>query len=37
MQSIEEIYKPNSTFNNSKPQIVTALFKNDAGIIGATI
>jgi glucokinase len=34
---IEEINKPNSTFNNSKPQIVTAYFKNDAGIIGATV
>ncbi len=34
---IEQIYKPDSTFNHSTPKIVTALFKNDAGIIGATI
>lgn len=34
---IEEINKPNTTFNESKPQIVTAFFKNDAGIIGATV
>lgn len=34
---IEEINKPNTTFNNSKPKIVTAMFKNDAGIIGATV
>lgn len=35
---IEEINKPNMTFNNGeKPKIVTAFFKNDAGIIGATI
>jgi len=34
---IEEINKSNSTFNNDKPEIVTAFFKNDAGIIGAVI
>lgn len=34
---IEEINKQDSTFNNDKPEIVTALFKNDAGIIGAVI
>lgn len=34
---IEEINKPNTTFNDTKPKIVTAIFKNDAGIIGATI
>ena len=36
-QLIEEIYKPESTFNDSKPKIVTAEFKNNAGIIGATV
>lgn len=34
---IEEINKPNTTFNQTKPQITTAMFKNDAGIIGATV
>ncbi len=34
---IQKIYEPSSTFNNSKPKIVTALFKNDAGIMGATL
>ena len=34
---IEEINKPNTTFNKEKQNIVTAYFKNDAGIIGATI
>lgn len=35
---IEEINKPNMTFNDDhKPKIVTAYFKNNAGIIGATI
>lgn len=34
---IKEINKDNSTFNHDKPQIITAHFKNDAGIIGATI
>lgn len=35
---IDEINKENMTFNEeNKPQIVTAAFKNDAGIIGATI
>lgn len=35
---IEEINKPDMTFNEGeKPKIVTAFFKNDAGIIGATI
>ncbi len=35
---IEEINKPNMTFNeDKKPIIVTAEFKNDAGIIGATL
>jgi len=34
---IEEINKPNTTFNDTKPKVVTAYFKNDAGIIGATV
>lgn len=34
---IEEINKDNMTFNKGKHEIVTAQFKNDAGIIGATI
>lgn len=34
---IEEINKPESTFNKSSLKIVTAELKNDAGIIGATI
>lgn len=34
---IKEINKPNTTFNKEKQNIVTAYFKNDAGIIGATI
>ncbi len=34
---IEEINKPESTFNSETHKIVTAHFKNDAGIIGATI
>ena len=34
---IQEINKEDATFNYGKPQIVTAEFKNDAGIIGATI
>lgn len=34
---IKEINKEESTFNYGKPKIVTAEFKNDAGIIGATI
>lgn len=35
---IEKINKPYSTFNhNNKPKIVLAKFKNNAGIIGATI
>ena len=35
---IEEINKPDMTFNEDhKPKIVTAQYKNDAGIIGATI
>lgn len=34
---IEEINKPDSTFNETKQKIVTAELKNDAGIIGATI
>ena len=34
---IEEINKPESTFNKSSVKIVTAEMKNDAGIIGATI
>ncbi len=36
-QLIDEIYLPESTFNDSKPDIVTAEFKNNAGIIGATV
>ena len=36
-QFIEEINKPNSTFNKVVPVIVTAEFKNDAGIIGSVI
>lgn len=34
---IQEINKPDTTFNEEKPKIVTAFFKNDAGIIGATL
>ena len=35
---IAEINKSDMTFNEgNKPKIVTAKFKNDAGIIGATI
>lgn len=34
---IEEINKESSTFNYGKPKIITAQFKNDAGIIGATV
>ena len=34
---ISEIMKPNATFNSSKPDFCTALYSNDAGIIGATI
>ncbi len=34
---IEEINKPNSTFNRGEHKITTAYFKNDAGIIGATL
>lgn len=34
---IEEINRPESTFNSEEHKIVTAHFKNDAGIIGATI
>lgn len=35
---IEKINDPTSTFNhNAKPKIVLAKYKNDAGIIGATI
>ena len=34
---IEEVNKPESTFNSEEHKIVTAHFKNDAGIIGATI
>ena len=34
----EKMKEPNTTFSNSKtPDILTAHFKNDAGIIGATI
>ena len=34
----EKMKEPFTTFTNSKiPDIVTAHFKNDAGIIGATI
>ncbi len=33
----EEINKINSTFNEGKPKILTAEFKNDAGMIGATV
>lgn len=34
----EKMKEPNTTFTNSKtPKILTAHFKNDAGIIGATI
>lgn len=36
-QLISEIMEPNSTFNASKPEFCTALYNNDAGIIGATI
>ena len=34
---IEEINKKDMTFNDTAPKIVTAHFKNDAGIIGATV
>ena len=35
---LEKIHKPNSRFNEGKsPKIVTAEFKNNAGIIGATL
>lgn len=34
---IEEINKKETSFNPIKPKIVTAEFKNDAGIIGATV
>jgi len=35
---IEKLKQPNATFNNGElPSIVTAKFKNDAGIIGAVI
>lgn len=34
---VEEINKDESTFNSGKPEIITAEFKNDAGIIGATV
>ena len=36
-QLISEIMEPNATFNASKPEFCTALYNNDAGIIGATI
>lgn len=36
-QFIEQINVPNSTFNKVAPKIVTAEFKNDAGIIGSVI
>ncbi|MCR5186660.1 MAG: ROK family protein [Clostridia bacterium] len=36
-QFLEEIAKDTSTFNKNLPRFVTAEFKNDAGIIGATI
>ena len=36
-QFIEEMKKPNTTFNQTIPEIKTAFFKNDAGIIGAVI
>lgn len=36
-QFLEEISKFSSTFNKDVPKFVTADFKNDAGIIGATI
>ena len=34
---LEELKKPNSTFNQKIPEIKTAFLKNDAGIIGAVI
>ena len=34
---LEELNKPNSTFNQKIPEIKTAYLKNDAGIIGAVI
>ena len=38
LEGAEEINKPDMTFNDGeKPKVVTAFFKNDAGIIGATI
>lgn len=34
---LEKLNAPESTFNNGKPKFVLAKYKNDAGIIGATI
>ena len=36
-QMKREVYREDVTFNHSKPKLVTAEFKNDAGIIGATL
>ena len=36
-QMRREVYREDVTFNHSKPKLVTAEFKNDAGIIGATL
>ena len=36
-QMRREIYREDVSFNHSKPALVTAMFKNDAGIIGATL
>lgn len=36
-QMKREVYREDVTFNHSKPALITAEFKNDAGIIGATL
>ena len=34
---MEEINRPNTTFNGDIPKFVVASLHNDAGIVGATI
>lgn len=36
-QMKREVYRDDVSFNHSKPRLITAQFKNDAGIIGATL
>lgn len=36
-QMKREVYRDDVSFNHSKPALITAEFKNDAGIIGATL